>query len=42
VLFGYFLFGDFPDLYTWIGAAIVVVAGILMILRDRQLDRSIS
>ena len=40
--FGLVLFGDFPDLYTWIGAAIVIAAGILMILRDRQLDRSVS
>lgn len=40
VLFGYVLFGDFPDFYTWAGAAIVIAAGILMILRDRQLDRS--
>lgn len=38
--FGLLLFGDFPDLYTWIGAAIVISAGILMILRDRSLDRS--
>ena len=42
VMFGLVLFGDFPDLYTWIGAGIVVVAGILMIYRDRQLDRAIG
>jgi drug/metabolite transporter (DMT)-like permease len=40
--YGLVLFGDFPDTFTWIGAVIVVVAGILMILRDRQLDRSLS
>lgn len=40
VFYGIVLFGDFPDLVTIIGAGIVVVAGILMILRDRQLDRS--
>ena len=40
--YGLILFGDFPDTYTWIGAAVVIAAGILMILRDRQLDRSIS
>ena len=28
--------------FTWIGAAIVATAGILMILRDRQLDRALS
>jgi drug/metabolite transporter (DMT)-like permease len=40
--YGLLLFGDFPDAYTWIGAAIVIVAGIGMILRDRQLDRSMN
>lgn len=40
--YGLILFGDFPDPYTWIGGAVVVAAGILMILRDRQLDRSLS
>jgi drug/metabolite transporter (DMT)-like permease len=40
--YGLLLFGDFPDAWTWIGAAIVIVAGILMILRDRQLDRSLN
>ena len=41
VFYGIVLFGDFPDAYTWIGAGIVVLAGILMLLRDRQLDRSL-
>lgn len=40
--YGLLLFGDFPDTATWAGAVIVVVAGILMLLRDRQLDRSLS
>ncbi len=38
--YGLILFGDFPDPFTWIGSGIVIAAGILMILRDRQLDRS--
>ncbi len=42
VMFGLVLFGEFPDAYTWVGAAIVITAGILMILRDRQLDRSVA
>lgn len=42
VIYGLFVFGDFPDRYTWIGAAVVATAGILMILRDRQLDRTIA
>ena len=40
VFYGIVLFGDFPDFWTWTGAGIVIVAGILMILRDRALDRS--
>ncbi len=40
--YGLLLFNDFPDSFTWIGAAVVVVAGILMIWRDRQLDRSVA
>ncbi len=42
VAYGVLFFGDCPDIYTWIGAAIVVAAGILMILRDRQLDRAVT
>jgi len=42
VIYGLLIFGDFPDQYTWIGAAVVATAGILMILRDRQLDRTIA
>lgn len=42
VIYGIVLFGDFPDFWTWIGAGIVVVAGIVMILRDRALDRALA
>ncbi len=38
--YGLVLFGDFPDAFTWMGAAVVVAAGITMIWRDRQLDRA--
>jgi drug/metabolite transporter (DMT)-like permease len=40
--YGLLLFGDFPDGYTWVGGGVVILAGILMILRDRQLDRSLN
>ena len=40
VMFGLLVFNDFPDAYTWIGAAVVIAAGLLMIWRDRQLDRA--
>lgn len=37
LFFGYFLFGDLPDMLVLIGAAIVSGAGIYVILRERQL-----
>ena len=42
VFYGLLLFGDFPDTYTWTGIGVVVIAGLAMIWRDRQLDRSMS
>ena len=42
VSYGLALFGDFPDAFTWAGAAVVVAAGITMIWRDRQLDRAMA
>jgi drug/metabolite transporter (DMT)-like permease len=42
ISYGLLIFGDFPDLMSWVGMGIVVVAGILMILRDRQIDRAAS
>lgn len=36
VLFGVTVFGDFPDQWTWIGAAIVVGAGLYMLWQDRK------
>jgi drug/metabolite transporter (DMT)-like permease len=40
VLFGLLFFNDFPDGYTWAGAAVVIAAGLLMVWRDRQLNRA--
>lgn len=33
---GYFVFGDFPDSWTWVGIAIVISAGIYISLRERR------
>ncbi|MBT3558710.1 MAG: DMT family transporter [Rhodospirillales bacterium] len=33
---GYFWFGDFPDVWTWTGCAIIVTAGITISVRERQ------
>ena len=42
VTFGILVFGDFPDRYTLAGAAVVVIAGLLMVWRDRVLDRAVA
>ncbi|MCK6454314.1 MAG: DMT family transporter [Alphaproteobacteria bacterium] len=34
---GYVLFGDFPDRWTWTGAAILVASGLYVWLRERKL-----
>ena len=35
VILGYFVFGDFPDLYTWVGAAIVIASGLFITYREQ-------
>ena len=34
VLFGLFLFGDFPNLVTWVGMTVVILAGLFMTWRE--------
>jgi drug/metabolite transporter (DMT)-like permease len=34
--YGLILFGDFPDAVTWMGMAVVIAAGLLMLWRDQQ------
>jgi drug/metabolite transporter (DMT)-like permease len=33
---GYLIFGNFPDLWTWIGAAIIIASGVYIALRERR------
>ena len=33
---GYFIFGQFPDLWTWIGAAVIIASGLYIALRERR------
>jgi len=37
VVVGYVLFGDFPDLWTWVGIAVLVASGLYISLRERKL-----
>lgn len=39
ILLGLVIFGDWPDLWTWIGSGLVVGAGIYTIWREAQLGR---
>ena len=32
---GYFIFGDFPDAWTWVGVAIIIAAGLYITMRER-------
>ena len=38
-IIGYILFGDFPDLWTWGGVAVIVLSGIYISLRERAVQR---
>jgi len=35
-ILGYAIFGNFPDLWTWIGAAIIIASGLYIALRERH------
>ncbi|WP_099827737.1 DMT family transporter [Oceaniglobus indicus] len=32
--FGYFIFGETPDVLTWVGAAIIIASGLYIVLRE--------
>ena len=36
---GFFVFGDFPDAYTWIGAGLIVVSGLIIAYRQARTAR---
>jgi drug/metabolite transporter (DMT)-like permease len=42
VLIGWFVFGDFPDRFTWAGTAIIIGAGTYVFYRERQLARRLA
>lgn len=37
--YGYLVFGDFPDLWTWVGATIIVVSGLYTFWRETVVAR---
>jgi drug/metabolite transporter (DMT)-like permease len=36
-LLGYFIFGELPSTYVYVGSAIVIVCGLVVIFRERRL-----
>jgi drug/metabolite transporter (DMT)-like permease len=40
VVLGYFLFGELPSAQVWVGGAIVIAAGLLILWRERKLGRT--
>lgn len=36
VALGYFVFGDFPDFWTWVGTAIILASGLYVFQRERK------
>jgi drug/metabolite transporter (DMT)-like permease len=39
-ILGYAIFGNFPDLWTWIGAAIIIASGLYIAFRERLRRRA--
>ena len=35
-ILGYLIFGNFPDLWTWIGAGVIIASGIYIAFRERK------
>jgi drug/metabolite transporter (DMT)-like permease len=42
VVFGYLVFGDAPDAWMLVGAAVIIAAGLFIFLRERRLARRAS
>ncbi len=36
VVLGYLIFNNFPDMWTWLGAAVIIASGIYIALRERR------
>jgi len=40
VTLGYLVFGNFPDLWTWVGAGIIIASGVYIALREQKRRRA--
>jgi len=39
VVLGFFIFGEFPDPWTWVGSAIIIACGAYITYRETVLGR---
>ncbi len=37
---GYFYFEHFPDMLTWVGCSLIVAAGLFVVIREQQMNKS--
>ena len=42
VMFGFIVFGDVPDVWTLVGAAVIVGSGIYLLNRERRLREEVA
>lgn len=42
VIIGYLVSGKLPDAYTWLGAAIIISAGIYLVVRETRVKRGVA
>jgi drug/metabolite transporter (DMT)-like permease len=40
VILGYVFFAEFPDLWTWLGATVIIGSGLYIFYRERHLQRT--
>jgi drug/metabolite transporter (DMT)-like permease len=40
-IFGYFIFSETPDLFTWIGASVIFIGIFIISYREMKLDKEI-
>ncbi len=38
-LYGFYIFGDFPDIWTWVGAIIITLSGIYTVYREHVVSK---
>jgi drug/metabolite transporter (DMT)-like permease len=42
VIIGYLVFNEFPDRWTWIGAAVIIASGLYIFYRERQVRKRVG